>query len=262
VIDLHSHVLPGIDDGAVDEGESLAMAQVAAEGGITTIVATPHVRHDVDVEPASLAGRVGRLNERIAATGICVEIRPGGEVAASRLGSLSDEELRLVSLGGDSRYVLLEASYRQVPGGFGPFVAALHARGFRALIAHPERSPVCAQPELLLPLVRQGALAQVTAASLAGQFGARAQRAAVTLVRAGLVHVIASDAHRADQRLAAFAHVADVVERSVPEALARLEAMVESTPASLLADEDTRPDVPRSLPRRRRLRLAFRRRAG
>jgi protein-tyrosine phosphatase len=262
VIDLHSHVLPGLDDGAIDEGESLAMAQIAAEGGVTTIVATPHVRHDVDVDPASLSGHVRRLAERIAAAGIALEVRPGGEVATTRLGTLSDEELQMVSLGGNSRYVLLEAPYRGVPGGMVPFVAALHARGFRALIAHPERSPACADAELLLTLVRQGALAQVTAASLAGQFGARVQRAAVSLIRAGLVHVVASDAHRADRRLTAFAHVADVVERHLPEAIAAVEPMVTATPASILADEDVRPEVPRSLPRRRRLRVAFRRRPG
>ena len=139
MIDLHCHILPGIDDGAVDLADSVAMARQGAADGIETICATPHIRHDHDVRVHEVAGRVSDLNAELARRGVAVKVIASGEVAESAVDRLTDEELRTLALGG--RWVLLEPA----PGPLGESLAGaaerLRRRGYRSLIAHPERHP-------------------------------------------------------------------------------------------------------------------------
>jgi protein-tyrosine phosphatase len=252
LIDVHSHVLPGVDDGARGVDESIAMARAAARGGVTTIVATPHISDAYENGAQEIVERVSVLRTALCTAEVEITILPGGEVACGRLGRLSDDELAQVTIGGRSRYVLLEPPFRPLAGGgLGPYVRALHARGFRAVIAHAERCPDTADPERLLPLVRAGALAQVTAGSLLGEFGERPRQAARQLLDAGLAHVIASDAHGLDGRLTSFAGLSDALARE-PELAAMMRPMTEEIPARLIADDDVTPDVPSAVPRRRR----------
>jgi len=191
MIDLHCHILPGVDDGAGDLDDSIAMARVAAADGIEAVCATPHIRHDHDVRIAELAGRVESLNARLGEEGVAVEILTGGEVAETAVESLSAGELSRVALG-DGGWILLEPA----PGPLGDQllrrVAGLADRGHRALIAHPERHLSVDLFERLAALVREGALVQATA-----DFFLREEMAAgmAAIAEAGLVHVIASDAH-------------------------------------------------------------------
>jgi len=191
MIDLHCHILPGVDDGAGDLDDSIAMARVAAADGIEAVCATPHIRHDHDVRIAELAGRVESLNARLGEEGVAVEILTGGEVAETAVESLSAGELSQVALG-DGGWILLEPA----PGALGDQllrrVAGLAERGHRALIAHPERHLSVDLFERLAALVREGALVQATA-----DFFLREEMAAgmAAIAEAGLVHVIASDAH-------------------------------------------------------------------
>src|SRR5688500_15462578 len=108
LVDLHCHVLPGVDDGALDERDSLAMAAQADRDGIALICATPHIRRDHDVRIDELAERVARLNDAFAAAGRTVRVTTGGEVAEPIVDELTDDELRRCSLGGGGRWVLLE----------------------------------------------------------------------------------------------------------------------------------------------------------
>ncbi|MEA2482668.1 MAG: protein-tyrosine phosphatase, partial [Thermoleophilaceae bacterium] len=106
LVDLHCHILPGIDDGAGDIGDALAMARQAEADGIGVVCATPHIRHDHDVPIAELGDRAKRLARSLVERGIAVVIEPAGEVAASAVDGLSETELRLVSFGGTGRWIL------------------------------------------------------------------------------------------------------------------------------------------------------------
>jgi protein-tyrosine phosphatase len=192
VIDLHCHILPGIDDGAADLADSVAMARQGADDGIEVICATPHIRHDHDVRIRELATRVAELNAELERREVEVSVVGGGEVAETAADGLTDDELRAVSLGG--RWILLEPA----PGPLGRSLlraaARLRRRGYRSLIAHPERHPGPNLRDRLEELVAAGSLVQATAALLAE--GA-ASEALLDLARAGLVHVLGSDAHSA-----------------------------------------------------------------
>jgi protein-tyrosine phosphatase len=108
VIDLHCHILSGIDDGASDLADSIAMATQGVEDGIAVICATPHIRHDHDVRIAELAWRIDEVNAALRARRIATRVAPGGEVAETILEHLDDDELLRVSLGGGGRWILLE----------------------------------------------------------------------------------------------------------------------------------------------------------
>jgi len=165
VIDLHCHILPGIDDGALDLPDSLAMARVAAADGIDVIAATPHIRHDHDVRIPELAGRVEEVNRELRESGIPAEVVTGGEVAETALDGLTAEELRAVSLGAGG-WILLEPRPGPLSDSLLDSVDRLHEMGFRALIAHPERHLSGNTVEWIRKLIDLGALIQATAAFL------------------------------------------------------------------------------------------------
>lgn len=191
MIDLHCHILPGVDDGALDLEDSVGMARQAVNDGIEAICATPHIRHDHDVRIYEIAGRVEALNDRLRLEEVPVMVLQGGEVAETVVEDLSGDELAQVALGG-GHWVLMEPA----PGPLGESlerrVEHLAARGHRALIAHPERHLSADMFERLARLVAGGALIQATA-----DFFLREQTAPgmLALARAGLVHVLSSDAH-------------------------------------------------------------------
>jgi protein-tyrosine phosphatase len=191
-VDLHCHILPGIDDGARDLSDAVEMARIAQADGVAAICATPHIRHDHDVRIAELPERLAELAEAVRAAGCGTRLLPGGEVAATALDGLDEPELRAVALGGGSRWILLEPAPGPLDETFAAAVHRLRERGFRALIAHPERHLA---PDLfaqLRRLVDDGALVQVTAAYLMHR---RLRDGMLALAREGLVHVVSSDSH-------------------------------------------------------------------
>jgi protein-tyrosine phosphatase len=259
MIDLHSHILPGIDDGPSDEALALEMARVAVAAGTRAIAATSHVDPGFGVELAGLAGARAALNERLRAEGIELEVLQGGEVAPARLPELSDDELALVTLGGGPT-VLLECPFAPVGAAMEPMVTELRRRGFDVLLAHPERSPTFAGDHRRLErLLALGASAQVTAGSLNGRFGETVRRSAARMLEAGLVHVIASDAHDPVRRPPDL-HLADAwLRERYGDVDEQLAWMTEAVPAALVAGEPL-PERP-PLPERRgplaRLRSAW-----
>jgi protein-tyrosine phosphatase len=192
MIDVHCHILPGIDDGAVDMADSVAMARVAAADGIRAICATPHIRHDHDVRIGELAGRVAELNRTLDQESVPVAILPGGELAEASAAGLTDAELDAVTLGGGGRWLLVEPAPGPLSGSLEEVVGALARRGYASVVAHPERHFGDDPAGALRRLVERGALIQATADSLlrAGSAGPLLELAA-----AGLVHVTGSDSH-------------------------------------------------------------------
>lgn len=241
MIDLHSHVLPGIDDGARDVAGSVEILRAAQADGITRIAATPHVRADWPTSPDAMEAGVRELN----ALGEDVEVLPGGELDLDYAAALDDGTLRRFGLGGNPNLLLLEMPFVGWPLDLPDRIFGFVVRGFRIVLAHPERNAeVQERPELVAPLVDAGVVVQLTAAAVDGRLGRRAAKSARALVDAGHAHVLASDAHAPAVRAAGLAAAADALGDA---ALGRW--MTDDVPASLLVNE---PMPPR--PARRRWR--------
>lgn len=191
LIDLHCHLLPGVDDGALDLDDSLAMARRAVAEGVEAVCATPHIRSDHDVRIAELAGRVAALQDELDAREVPLSVVRGGEVSELALARMSEEELRAVALGG-GRWILLEPRAGPLSDSLDAAVGALEARGFHALVAHPERHLGEDLFDRLARLIARGALVQATAAFFERPQTAQGMR---MLAERGLVHVLGSDAH-------------------------------------------------------------------
>lgn len=236
--DLHCHILPGIDDGAADLEDSVAMAVQAAADGIETICATPHIRHDHDVIIEELAGRVEALNDELRRRGVPVTVTRGGEVAETILGHLGDDELAKVALGEGGRWVLLEPAPGPLSDSLDAAVAELRGRGFGALIAHPERHWANDLESRLAKLIEAGALIQGTAAFFTAPESAPGMAA---LAGRGLIHVLGSDSHSARfgrpvELAAGFSRLAEL------EALApHLRWIAEEAPRTILDGAATEP---------------------
>ncbi len=255
MIDLHCHVLPGIDDGPATIEGSLEIARRAAAAGTHVLVATPHVSWRYRNDAATIAELVAELNERLAreevltAAGRVLEVRAGAEIALTLIPELSDTQLAALGLGGGP-WLLVEPPFTPVApnldaillellaetgirGGGACLPASVDLRsvgGHRIVLAHPERCPAFQRdPPMLERLVRAGLLTSVTAGSLGGRFGGEAHRLALALAREGLLHNVASDAHDAVNRPP---EIAAELERAGLTPLA--EWLTEAVPAAIL----------------------------
>lgn len=243
VIDLHSHILPGLDDGPATMEGSLELARAAVAAGTRTILATPHVNGGYRIVPDRIAAALEQLRAALAAAEIPLEVLPGGEIAIWRLVDLDDADLRRLALGGGP-YLLVESPFSPVVADLEPMVFDLHQRGHRVLLAHPERCPAFQrEPAKLARLLQAGALAQVTAGSMLGTFGSTVQRFTVGLLRDGLVHAVASDAHDHRQRPPGLTAGFAGLERQLPGLEGQREWLTEQAPAAILAGE-TLPEAP------------------
>lgn len=194
MIDLHCHILPGLDDGARDLDDSIAMARQGRRDGIEIVAATPHIRGDHAVRIDEIARRVRQLQAELDAVDVQVRIAPGGELAQSEAEHLSDEELHAVALGGAGGWVLLEPAAGALDDDLERAVTELAERETASIIAHPERHAGSDFERRLRRLTELGCLIQWTA-----QFVAEAAPGdlALELARDGLVHLLGSDSHSA-----------------------------------------------------------------
>jgi len=250
VIDLHCHVLPGIDDGPATIEDSLALARAAASAGTHIVVATPHVSWEYPNRAETIARLVDELNRRLRGEGVSLVIRCGAEIAMTRVGDLAVEELARLTLGGSS-WLLVEPPFTLVATGLDLLVTELQRRGFRIVLAHPERCPALHRDRQTLErLVDSGVVGSLTAGSLDGRFGAVVRRFSLELVRDGLVHNVASDAHDPSNRPPT---IAGELDRAGLGSLA--DWLTEEVPSAILADAEIppRPEVEiASAPRRGR----------
>jgi protein-tyrosine phosphatase len=247
VIDLHSHLLPGIDDGPKSVEEALALARAAAAAGTRTLVATPHIDHRWKVDPLEVPDRVRRMREALADAHIELDVQQGGEIALTRLTDLDSDQLDAVRLGGGP-YILLEAPHRTTSGTEFPIaVDHLRRRGESIVLAHPERSPTFRRnPDTLAALVSGGVLTSITAASLLGTFGTTVQTFSLRLLRDGLVHNVASDSHEAHRRGPELLAGLLAADREVPGMLGQADWLTRDVPAAVLAGHEIppRPELP------------------
>jgi protein-tyrosine phosphatase len=259
MIDLHSHLLPGLDDGPDTLEGSLDFARAAVAAGTTTLLATPHInrRYD-DITPARVREEVDAFSTCLANEGIQLRVLPAGEISTGRLPSLTPEDLDALRLG-DGPHLLLEAPLGPGLGTLPSATLRLLKEGRGVLLAHPERSPGFQRdPAALRRLVQSGALSSITAGSLAGRFGETARRFALVLLREGLVHDIASDAHDATRR-------PPDLRLGLTDAATQLDGIEEyadwltgAAPAAILAGTQLPPRPALPQPRRRRALLSWR----
>ena len=217
MIDLHAHILPGLDDGPSAVADAVTMVRIAAEDGITVMVATPHMLDGIhDAQRGQILDGVRALQETLDIEGLALRLLPGADVHATadlaeRVGS--GEVLTVADRG---KHLMVELSRDVMPQGIEKMFFSLQLAGITSIISHPERNTeVQDQPSALFPLVHAGNLVQVTAASLTGRFGRAAERCARELLAFDVVHVVASDAHDAEQRPPGLARARSVVERAM-----------------------------------------------
>jgi protein-tyrosine phosphatase len=212
VIDLHSHLLPGIDDGSKDLAMSLAMARVATADGISTIACTPHILPGVySNDGPAIRGAVARLREYIAKAGIPIALVTGADVHVAPDLVVQLKDGRALTLN-DSRYLLLEPPHHVVPPRLEDLIFGLQAAGYVPILTHPERlSWIEGHFDLIGRLVSSSVLMQITAGSVMGRFGRRPRYWAERMLDEGLCHLLATDAHNTEQRAPRMADARDVV---------------------------------------------------
>jgi protein-tyrosine phosphatase len=242
VIDIHSHILPGVDDGPTGVDDAVAMARLAAEDGIRTVACTPHRGYGYDTTPGEVAAGIAALQPVLDAEGIDVRLVSGLEIAIDRAVRMDDDELYAATFGGTGRWLLIEMPFQGWPLDLPALLTGLEVRGHGAVLAHPERAEsVQANPDRISDLVGRGALVQITAGSLTGENGARAERAAHQLLRARLVHIIASDMHHPVRRPPGIRDALDAAATSLRRPAEDLEWMVTSIPQAVVEGQDARP---------------------
>jgi protein-tyrosine phosphatase len=243
MVDLHSHVLPGLDDGPPTLAGSLELARMAAGSGTRLMVATPHVRSDYDVEVAEIPSRVAELNAELERIDLPLRVVAGAEVAVPKLLQLPEQELRAACLG-ESNYLLVESPYTDAVSQLEEMLFRLQLMGLRPILAHPERSRLFQrQPERLARMVESGVLTSVTAASLSGRFGQAVRDFALRLFRQRLVHNVASDAHDTESRAPGMLDGFESAARQLPALAEHAGWYTVTAPVALLAGRPL-PEVP------------------
>ena len=217
MVDLHAHILPGLDDGAVDMDEAISMCRIAASDGISTIVATPHTGNGVYTNGRDrILDGVATLNAGLREEDIHVEILPGADVYVNRdmAGMIAAGNAMTVNDGG--RYMMIELPWQMIPAGFEDWIFDLELKGIVPIITHPERNLAVAENmRELHKWVKLGALVQITAMSITGQFGSMVRESARRMLKDNLVHVISTDAHSPSQRPPVLSRARDAAARLI-----------------------------------------------
>lgn len=236
MIDIHCHILPGLDDGAESLDISLAMAEMAVADGVTHIVCTPHITPGVYHNTgAEIAAHVARLQGELEMRGIPLSIAAGADIHISPT-LVADLDTGLAPTLAGSRAILFEPPHHVLPPRMDQAVASLIAAGYVPVITHPERlSWIESRYDVVIALSDLGAPLQLTAGSITGAFGKRPQYWAERILDEGRADIIASDAHNTRARSPRLSQARDLVAARLGEAEA--ENLVLWRPAALLNGE-------------------------
>jgi protein-tyrosine phosphatase len=248
MIDLHNHLLPGIDDGPADLHGALEMARTAVGAGIATMVCTPHMSHRYPATTGRvIQDAVAALADELRQAEIPLEIVAGAELTVEVVRELNDRELLAASLG-QSGWLMIESPFEGWPIRLAQMIAELEIRGFRVIIAHPERAEAIQHsPDRLRDLVGRGALVQSNASSFLGGHGRLVAQTVENLMRNELIHVLASDAHSAEWRPPGLEEARARAARLIGVWPQELDWMINDGPRQILSGGQVRP--PRFLPR-------------
>ncbi|MEA2014062.1 MAG: CpsB/CapC family capsule biosynthesis tyrosine phosphatase [Thermodesulfobacteriota bacterium] len=202
MIDIHEHILPGMDDGPSTQEEALGMARAAVANGIRIVVATPHSLNGVYTNwRKEILSACKKFNSALKEHAIALTVLPGSEVRLSPEIIDALESGRLMTLNDAGRHISLELPDQFIPAATISFINRLRGMGITPIISHPERNPsIQHNVELLRDIIAAGALTQITAGSLTGGFGQHAQKCCQKIVELRMVHFMASDAHSMEGR--------------------------------------------------------------
>ncbi|MDI9485596.1 MAG: tyrosine protein phosphatase [Bacillota bacterium] len=248
MIDLHTHILPGVDDGATDLDMALAMARDAAAKGVTAIAATPHF-YELPQWPL-VKQKVEELRSEFNNAQIGVELVAGAELMMD-LGIMEMDAGEIPTYGDQGKFCLIEFPMRQIPMYAEEVLFDLQTKGIVPIIAHPERyGAIVENPNLALAWLRQGCLIQMNSGSILGRFGSKIQDTAKIMLNCNMVQLVASDGHGSERRRLnlpeAYAALVDIVGQ------VKARELVEGNPRSIL-DGDFQPkDEPVEYRKRRR----------
>ena len=248
MIDLHCHILPGLDDGPSHVEESLKMAECAVADGIHTLVATPHAFSGAYHNPLPhILTHIAHLKKIIVENQIPLDICPGAEVRIHQDMDRSVKEGKTVSINNTGHYILVEFPYNMIIPGTRDVLFQLFLKGVTPVLAHPERNLALQRnPDILSDLVTMGCLVQLTAMSITGELGHDAMKYSHFLLKQRQAHVIATDAHNAESRPPILSSAVEVTAHILGDTEAA-EAMVKENPRIIL---DGKPfDLPE--PRKR-----------
>lgn len=216
MIDIHNHLLVGADDGPATEENALNLLRQAQENGITDIIVTPHHYSGDFVNPKSkILTNMAYLENIINENNINIRVYPGQEIRIN--GDLVEELESGVNLSlNHSSYVLVEFPFTEVPNYAEKLFFDLQMKGYTPVIAHPERCrPLKDNPEKLYDFIEKGALAQITATSVAGKLGEGLQEASLKMIENHLIHIVGSDAHHAENRPFMLKEAYEVIEEEL-----------------------------------------------
>lgn len=225
MIDLHCHLLPGVDDGAATVADAIALVKMAADDGVQQIVLTPHIhpgRYDNSL--AVLQPVFAAFEQTLLAQGVDVKLSLAAEVriCTEMLQWVAQKELPFLGMWQGKQVVLLELPHSHIPPGADKLVQWLLSRQIVPMIAHPERNKaVMDNPAKLQPFIDMGCLFQLTAMSVTGDFGAPAHQVAQQLLEQRLATVVASDAHNATHRPPILSRALAAVEAQFGQAYAQ-----------------------------------------
>lgn len=245
MIDIHTHILPGLDDGAQDMESSLLMAEIAAESGVTAIVATPHSNltgYYANYWDDGLRGAVADLQDALRASGVGISLFPGMEIFGTPDVPELLEAGELIPLAG-SRYPLIEFPFQDYARQATQVLSEVIAMGFRPVVAHPERYRYTQEfPPLLNQWVDMGCLLQVNKGSLMGRFGRGAELLSLSLLDRGFASFVASDAHSPAVRTTWLMDVKNFLSEEYSEDLA--QRLLEDNPRRLLENAEIPMEEP------------------
>ncbi len=196
-VDIHCHCLAGIDDGPVDIAGSVALCRALRLDGITRVIATPHQlgRYELECTPEKIRTKIAELNSLLQSESIDLKVLPGGDVRVDERLVQMIEEDRVLTLADGGKYILLELPHEAFVD-ITSIIDILIEKGIVPIISHPERHYVLASNmKILDSWLKKGAMLQVTAGSLLGEFGRQAENAAWSMLRNNMVQYIATDAH-------------------------------------------------------------------
>jgi len=201
MIDIHCHILPAIDDGPKRIDESLRMCRIAASDGIETIVATPHINNNYITDSRDVLKKVKELNILLSKEKVNLKILPGNDVYIQPDLLKDITSGKILTIDDKKKYIILELPSQSLPFYVEKVIPELKKNKITAIISHPERNyQIQKNINTVERMIKAGALMQITAMSITGEFGSSAQKSAHDLLKKGFVYAIASDAHSVDKR--------------------------------------------------------------
>lgn len=253
MIDIHCHILPGIDDGAKTAADTLIMLKVAIEEGITVITATPHHNPEYKNERPLILQKVQEVEKIIEENNLPIQVFPGQEVRAYGEVIADYKANKLLTVADNSRFMLIEFPSDHVPGYASKLFYQMQSNGFQPILVHPERnSEIIENPNILYDFVSKGVLSQITASSVTGNFGRKIQKLTYQIIENNLTHFIASDAHNVTSRSYKMKEAFKIVE---DEFSFELSEYYKNNSEQVIIDGQIYPDQPSKIENKRFLGL-------